>query len=233
MRVIAGAAANGVLIVARKDAGISTPADLKGKRIATPQIGNTQDVSARHYVTSVLGQSDSDNVVPVPNSQQAGLMARGKIDAAWVPEPWGEILIERDNAVLVAEEKDFWPNKQFSLTVVVTTPQFLAAHPDAIAKVLAVHHQWTTRLQNNPQNYAGQLGDALSALSGGKKMSSKVLADSLSRTQFTDDPLPDTFATMGEWAADLNIVRGAPDLTGLFETGIMRQIAGAAPATAP
>jgi NitT/TauT family transport system substrate-binding protein len=161
------------------------------------------------------------------------MMARGLIDAAWVPEPWGEILIEQDNAVLVAEEKDLWPNKEFTLTVVVTTPQFLAAHPDAIAKVLTVHHQWTQRLQSNPQNYAQQLGDALSALSGGKKISTKVLADSLKHTEFTDDPLPETFSTMAQWTADLKLIPAAPDLTGLFETGIMKQIAGASPATTP
>ncbi|MGA3065573.1 MAG: ABC transporter substrate-binding protein [Tepidisphaeraceae bacterium] len=233
IRVIAGSAANGVIIVARKDAGIVTMADLKGKRIATPQLGNTQDVSARHYVTAVLGQADANNVVPVPNSQQAGLMAVGKIDAAWTPEPWGERLIDQAGAVLIAEEKDLWPDKQFTLTVVVTTPEFLAAHPDVIQKVLTVHHSWTQRLQTNPQAYAGQLGDALSALSDGKKLSAKVLADSLKRTQFTDDPLPGTFSTMGQWSADLQFVKAPPDLTGLFETGIIRQITGASPATSP
>jgi NitT/TauT family transport system substrate-binding protein len=233
VRVIAGAAANGVIIVARKDAGIATMADLKGKRIATPQLGNTQDVAARHYVTAVLGQPNADNVLPVPNSQQAGLMAAGKIDAAWAPEPWGERLIDQTGAVLIAEEKDLWPQKQFTLTVVITSPQFLAAHPDVIQKLLVVHHQWTQRLQANPQAYAGQLGDALAALSGGKKLSNKVLADSLAKTQFTDDPLPETFSTMGQWSADLNFIKAPPDLTGRFETGIIRQIVGASPATVP
>jgi NitT/TauT family transport system substrate-binding protein len=233
LRVIAGAAANGVVIVVRPDAGISTLADLKGKRIATPQLGNTQDLSARHYVTSVLGQDNADNVLPIPNSQQSGLMAGGKIDAAWVPEPWGEILIQQDNAVLIAEEKDLWPNKQFTLTVVVTTPQFLADHPDAVAKVLGVHHQWTQRLQSDPAKYAQQLGDALSALSAGKKISPQILTDSLNHTQFTDDPLPDTFATMAQWSVDLKFIHAPPDLTTLFETGIIKQIAGASPATTP
>jgi len=72
IRVIAGAAANGVVIVASKDSGIHTLADLKGKRIATPQLGNTQDVSARHYVTEILGQPDAENVKEVRNSQQSG-----------------------------------------------------------------------------------------------------------------------------------------------------------------
>ena len=83
--VISGAAANGVVIVARPDSGIKTLADLKGKIIATPQLGNTQDISAKHYVTVVLGQADAGNVRGIPNSEQVGLMIRGQIDAAWAP----------------------------------------------------------------------------------------------------------------------------------------------------
>lgn len=227
VRVIAGAAANGVVIVASKDSGIATMADLKGKRIATPQLGNTQDVAARHYVTAVLGQSDADNVLPIPNAQQEGMMARGNIDAAWVPEPWGARLINDTGAILVGEEKDLWPDQEFSLTVVVTSPQFLADHADILQKFLAVHHQWTQRLAQNPTAYTGQLNDALAALSG-KKLPDAVLAAALARTKFTDDALPSTFATMGQWSADLKFIKGAPDLTGLFETGIIQHLSGPA-----
>src|SRR4051812_5340402 len=118
IRVISGAAANGVLIVARKDSGISTLADLKGKKLATPQHGNTQDIAARHYLLSELKQTNADNVIPIANSEQAAMMARGDIDAAWAPEPWGSRLIAEQSATLVAEEKDLWPGKEFVLTVV-------------------------------------------------------------------------------------------------------------------
>src|SRR6202042_3691275 len=100
-------------------------ADLKGKRIATPQYGNTQDVAARHYVVSDLKESDATDVLAIANAEQSGLMSRKQIDAAWVPEPWGSRLIAETGATLVGEEKDLWPGKQFSLTVVVTTPEFL------------------------------------------------------------------------------------------------------------
>jgi NitT/TauT family transport system substrate-binding protein len=232
IRVIAGAAANGVVIVASKDSGIHTLADLKGKRIATPQLGNTQDVSARHYVTEILGQPDAENVKEVRNSQQSGMMARGFIDAAWVPEPWGARLINETGAVLVAEEKDLWPNHIFSLTVVVTTPQFLSAHPEIVEKILAVHHHWTQRLEADPMKYADQLNDALVAL-GGKKLPSAVMRGALGRTVFTDDSLPETFRTMEEWSHNLKFIDSAPDLNGLFETGIISQLMNAPAATQP
>jgi NitT/TauT family transport system substrate-binding protein len=232
VRVIAGAAANGVVIVASKDSGIHTLADLKGKRIATPQLGNTQDVSARHYVTEVLGQPDSDNVKEVRNSQQSGMMARGFIDAAWVPEPWGARLINEAGAVLIGEEKDLWPDHRFSLTVIVTTPKFLAEHPDVIEKILEVHHHWTQRLTADPLQYADQLNDALVAL-GGKKIPAAVMRDALGRTEFTDDPLPQTFATMEQWSHDLKFIDSAPDLTRLFETDIITKLASAGAASQP
>jgi NitT/TauT family transport system substrate-binding protein len=229
IRVISGSAANGVVIVASKNSGIQSMSQLKDKLIATPQLGNTQDVSARHYVTAVLGQPDADNVKGIPNSQQSGLMARDAIDAAWEPEPWGSRLIDQTGAVLVGEEKDLWPNHEFSLTVVVTTPDFLANHSDVLEKILTVHRTWTARLKQNPTDYAGQLNDALVAL-GGKKLPENVMQDALKRTEFTDDPLPDTFATMEQWSYDLKFIKSAPPLTGLFATDIIHKL-DAAPAT--
>jgi NitT/TauT family transport system substrate-binding protein len=104
IRVIAGAAANGVVIVARKDAGINSLADLRGKRVATPQLGNTQDIAAKYYLSHELGQKDLNNVLPVPNAEQAAMMAGGQIDAAWAPEPWGSFLVAQTGAKVVAQE---------------------------------------------------------------------------------------------------------------------------------
>ena len=215
IRVISGAAANGVLIVARKDAGISSVRDLAGKRIATPQHGNTQDISARHYLQHELGQKDSNNVIAVANAEQAGMMARGDIDAAWTPEPWGSRLIAENGARLVAEEKDLWPTKRFALTVVVTTPEFLARHPDVVKKILDVHGKWTALLQQDASTHVDALEQALLALSG-KKLPAGVVRDSIGHVEFTLDPLPETFATMAQWSHDLGFSREAVKLDGLF-----------------
>lgn len=231
VRVLAGAAADGVGIVARKDSGITSMKDLAGKRIATPQLGNTQDVSARHYVTAVLGESDANNVLPIPNSQQAGMMLRGKIDAAWTPEPWASRLIADTGAVLIGQEKNLWPDHKFSLTVVVTTPKFLAQHPDVVEKILAVHHQWTTRLAEDPNACADQLNNALADLTG-MKLPDPVIRGALDHTVFTDDAMPQTFITMAQWSADLKFIPTVPDLTGLFQTDIIHRLSAGASASA-
>jgi NitT/TauT family transport system substrate-binding protein len=223
IRVVAGAASNGVVVVVRKDSGITELAHLAGRRVATPQLGNTQDISARHYLSKVLGQPNLNNVTPIDNSQQAALFARGEIDAAWVPEPWGQVLVSQTGARILAEEKDLWPSKEFVLTVVVTTPEFLAKHPDVVERVLAAHRTWTKRLAAEPGKYAPQLVDALFAVTG-KKLDVSIIQPALGRVTFTDDPHEETLRTFASWAHDLGFERDAVDLTGLVDAKALRKL---------
>jgi NitT/TauT family transport system substrate-binding protein len=223
IRVIGGAADNGVLIVARKDAGILTLSDLKGKKIATPQHGNTQDIAARHYLTAVLGQTDTTNVLPISNTDQFGMMQRNQIDAAWVPEPWGSLLMAQAGATLIGEEKDLWPDKDFSLTVIVTTPEFLHDHPDVLQKLLAVNHDWTQRLNSNPADCAPQLEAGLTQLTG-KKLPPGLIASAISHVKFAEDPSPATFVSNAQWALDLGFAKEKPDLTGLIDLSILQKV---------
>jgi NitT/TauT family transport system substrate-binding protein len=223
IRVIAGGADNGVLIVARDGSGIHTLQDLKGRKIATPQHGNTQDLAARHYLKDVLHQSDLSNVLPISNAEQSGMMGRGQIDAAWAPEPWGSFLVAQNGAHVIGEEKDLWPNKEFTLTVVVTTPEFLAAHPETVEKLLQVHRAWTKRLQDHPEQCVPQLDAALFALTG-KKFARGVLPSGMARVKFSDEPLRETFQSLADWSAELGFVNGKIDLTGLIDTTILHKL---------
>jgi NitT/TauT family transport system substrate-binding protein len=222
IRVIAAAADNGVLIVAREGSGIKTLADLKDKKLATPQHGNTQDLSARHFLKEVAG-SDLQNVLPISNAEQSGMMSRGQIDASWAPEPWGSFLVAQDGATVIGEEKDLWPNKEFTLTVVVTTPEFLNSHPDTIESLLRVHRAWTKRLQTEPEKYIPQIDAALFALTN-KKLPVGVLPAALKRVKFSDDPLQETFNSYGQWSFELGFSPQKPDLTGLIDTSILAKL---------
>lgn len=222
IRVIAGAASNGVIIVARKESAIHTMADLAGKKVATPQLGNTQDISARHFFQATLGDADARGVTPIDNAQQSQMLSRGDVDAAWVPEPWGQRLIAETGARIVAEEKELWPTKDFSLTLIVTTPEFLAKRPDAVAKVLAVSRAWTEKLTREPEAQVAPLVDALAKLTG-KRLSPQILGPALSRVRFTDEPSEATLQTFSTWTQELGFGRGG-DLGKLVDTKVLRSL---------
>lgn len=234
IKVIAGAAGCGVVIVARPGSGIHALADLKGKRIATPQLGNTQDVSARHYLIHVLGQENADNVVPVPNAEQASMMDRGQIDAAWAVEPWGARLIAEAKGEVIAEEKDLWPEKNFTLTLVVASPDFLRDHPDVVERLLKVHAQWTDRLAEAPASHVPALTAALEKLTS-KKLSQQIVSAAIARVKFTTEPLADSMKTFAQWAYDLKQARTVADVSTLVDTTLLHKISPstAAPAAAP
>jgi NitT/TauT family transport system substrate-binding protein len=224
VRVVAGAAANGALIVARKDAGISSLADLKDKKIATPQMGNTQDISARHYVMAVLKQADTKNIVPVANAEQAAMMARKDIDAAWTPEPWGSRLVAEADGVVIAHEKDIkemWPDGELALTVVITTPEFLRDHPDVLGKVLKAHVALTQRLQKEPDKCLPDLESALLKLTG-KKLPAGVLPAAIKNVKFTTDPLEETLKAMAKWTYELNFSKDLVDTQGLVDLSVLK-----------
>jgi NitT/TauT family transport system substrate-binding protein len=231
IRVIAGAASNGVVIVAAPGSGITKLADLKGKKIATPQLGNTQDVSAKHYLTNVLGQTDTSNVAAIPNAEQVAMMARGQIDAAWAVEPWGARLVAEGGGTIIAEEKDLWPNGEFVLTLVVVSPQFLAEHPDVVEKMLVVHRQWTKRLQDDSAAQVKPMAEALQRLTG-KPMAESIIGDAFKRVKFTDEPLAETLETFAKWAHELKLSRQAPKVEGLINTTILRALQKKDPQTA-
>jgi NitT/TauT family transport system substrate-binding protein len=185
--------------------------------LATPQHGNTQDISARHYLTAELGQSTADTIVPINNAEQLGLMARGEIDAAWAPEPWGARLEVEAGAQLIAEEKDLWPNGEFMLTLVIVRPEFLRDHPDIVTSFLQAHVQLTHRLASSPQQAQAELLDAMFDLTG-QRLNPLVIEKAIRRVKFTDEISLETFQQYSEWAFALGFSRAKPDLDRLIDT---------------
>ena len=232
VKIVAGSAANGVVVVARKDAGIAKLEDLTGKRIASPQFGNTQDVSARHYITTVLKQKLKENggetdVLPIKNAEQLTLFRTGQIDAAWAPEPWGARLIHEAEGVLIAEEKDLWPEKQFTNTLLLVSSKFLKEHPQTVEKLVRSHVEITRWLNANTAEGKTIVNAKLKELTG-KAIADKVLDDTFARTVYTTDPLPKTIATFVDWSRDLGFTKEKQEIDGIFDLTILKKVEGAA-----
>ena len=142
IRIIAGAASGGAELVVRD--GINAAADLKGKTLASPQLGNTQDVALRTWLTSkglknsVTGGGDV-TIKPTKNADVLNLFKSGKLDGGWLPEPYASRLVLEGSGHVLVDERDLWPGGKFGTTNLVVRTGFLKQHPDAVAALLRGH----------------------------------------------------------------------------------------------
>ncbi len=208
--VIAGAVENGTLIVGSVKRGITRLDQLKGATIATPQLGNTQDISAKHYVTSVLGstlgEGDGDtHVIPMANPDIEILFEKNQLDAAWVPEPWASRMVDKGLVAVVAEEKDLWPGKRFTLTNVIARRKFVEEHPDLVTKFLRAHLAVTEQLIKDRQSFAAVINSETKRITG-KELPPAVIEASLKHIEFNVEPSVDSFQSFFTKGKELGLL---------------------------
>src|SRR6266571_1553891 len=156
LRIIAGASSGGALFIVRPGANIKTAADLAGKKIATPQLGGTQDVSLRYYLQQ-HGLKPADKggnvqIVPTDSANILTLFKEGSIDGAWVAEPWGTRLLVEGKGQLFLDERSLWPDGKFVTTNVVVRKEFMDQHPDLVSKFLQAHVDTIQYIKSNPSS---------------------------------------------------------------------------------
>ena len=130
IRIVSGATSGGAYLVVKPE--ITSAAQLKGKKLATPQLGNTQDVALRAWLKEQGLSSDAQgggdvSILPQPNAQTLDTFRSGDIDGAWVPEPWATRLVQEGGGTVLVDERDLWPDGQYVTTHLVVTPTFLEA----------------------------------------------------------------------------------------------------------
>lgn len=197
-RIIAGAATGGAALVVAE--GIDSPADLAGTTLATPQLGNTQDVALRvwladqGYETDTSGGGDV-SVTPTENAQTLTLFQQGSIDGAWLPEPWVSRLVLEAGAEVLQDEAELWPDGEFPTTVLLVRAEFLEQHPDVVTDLLEGHVAAVDWIAANPEVAPGVINAALEAESG-KPLADDVITRALEHVAFSVDPHADTFETL-------------------------------------
>jgi NitT/TauT family transport system substrate-binding protein len=228
LRVIAGATSGGAALVVRPAAGIEKPEDFRGKKIATPQIGNTQDVALRAWLQAhnlkTREKGGDVLVIPIANPDQLTLFLKGEIDAAWAPEPWASRLILEANARLFVDERDLWPNRQFVTAHLIVRTAFLREHPDVVKNWLRTHVELTEWINAKPAE-ARQIVNQQIHKDTGKALSPQVLDQSFSRLQATYDPIRTSLLTSAQQAFDAGFLgRERPDLSGLYDLSLLNEI---------
>jgi len=157
IRIISGSASGGAVFVVRNDTGIQSAGDLGGKKFASPQLGNTQDVALRKYLIQsgyeTVENGGNVTVVPVKPSDILTLMLKKEIDGAWVPEPWGARLVKEANGKILVDERDLWPpDGKFVTTNIIARSDYLKNNPETIRKLINAHIDETIWINDTLQN---------------------------------------------------------------------------------
>ena len=232
--IIAGAASGGAQLVVKP--GIKTAADLKGKTLASPQLGGTQDVALRAwlgkqgYKTNTDGSGDVA-INPTENAQTLKLFQNGKLDGAWLPEPWASRLVLQAGAKVLVDEKDLWDGSQtgkpgeFPTTILIVNKKFAAEHPQTVEGLLKGHVAAVKWLNDTPAaEKATQVNAALKEAAG-KALPQDVIDRSLQNITFTVDPLAGAFPKLLQDGVDAGTTKQA-DINGIFDLTVLNGVAG-------
>ncbi len=228
LRVVAGAASGGAALVVRNDSGINKPEDFHGKRVASPQLGNTQDVALRAWLLAhgmkSLDKGGDVQVMPMANPDQLTLFLKKQLDAAWAPEPWATRLIHEGNGRLFLDERDLWPNHQFVITNLIVSTKFLNEHPDLVKNWIRANVDLTVWINGHLPEAKKILNQQIQTETG-KALPADVLDEAFTRIEVTYDPLRNTLLSSAKSAYDAGFLgKQMPDLSRLYDLTLLNQV---------
>jgi len=225
VRIISGATSGGALLVVKTD--INSATDLKGKKVATPQLGGTQDVALRWWLkdnglkTDTQGGGDV-SIVPQENSQTLEGFKSGAIAGAWVPEPWATRLIQEGGGKVLVDEASLWPDGKFVTTQLIVRTEFLNKHPDAVRRLIEGQVAANAFVNANPAETKKIVNDAITKYTG-KGIASAVIDAAWKNLVFTNDPVALSLTTSAEHAEAVGLLDPV-SLDGIYDLSILNAV---------
>ena len=225
LTVVSGAATGGTSLVV--DPSIRSAADLRGKKVSTPQLGNTQDIALRYWLkqhglkTDLQGGGDV-SILPQDNSQIVDAFKQKQIAGAWVPEPYATRLVQAGGTVLV-DERDLWPGKKFAITVLAVRTDFLRAHPQTVTALLAGSLDATDLIARDPVTAQKDVADVIAKVSG-KPLKPSVISAAWKQLSFTPDPVSSSLLTGAQHAYRVGVLTKQPKLDGLVDLTLLNRL---------
>jgi NitT/TauT family transport system substrate-binding protein len=225
IRIVSGTASGGAFLVVKPE--ITDAAGLEGKKLATPQLGNTQDVALRAWLkeegfeTDTAGGGDV-SIIPQENSQSLDTFKAGDIDGAWVPEPWATRLVDEGGGKVLVDERDLWRDGRFVTTHLIVKADFLGDHPDTVKKLIE-------GLADSIDYINGDQADAAAAVStgiekgSGKPIDPQLVTASFESITFTLDPIASSLKTSAQNAEDLGLLEPV-DLEGIYDLKLVNEV---------
>jgi NitT/TauT family transport system substrate-binding protein len=220
LKIVAGATMGGAELVVR--AGIDKPAQLRGKTLATPQLGNTQDVALRYWLSQHGMKTTPDGggdvaVRPQDNATTLDQFRAGRIDGAWLPEPWASRLVIEARATVLVDENDLWPGGHFASTDLVVSTKFLREHPDTVRRLIAGELATDDWISRNAVQAAKTVNTELRRLTGAA-LTEPEISRAWDEQQVTEDPLASTVGVQADHAVSVGLM-SATDLRGIVDVG--------------
>jgi NitT/TauT family transport system substrate-binding protein len=230
VRIISGATSGGAFLVVNPS--IAKPADLKGKKVATPQLGNTQDVALRSWLKANKLSSDTQgggdvSVVPQDNAQALEAFKAGSIAGAWVPEPWATRMVQEGKGKVLVDEKTLWPGGQFVTTQLMVRTAFLKDHPDIVQHLLEGQVAATDFINANPAEAKTLANQAIQKVAG-KALPQAVLDAAWPNMTFTNDPIASSLRTGADNAKAVGLLDAATKLDGIYDLTLLNKVLKAA-----
>jgi NitT/TauT family transport system substrate-binding protein len=230
IKVVSGAASGGAELVVKP--GITRASQLNGQKLATPSLGNTQDVSLRYWLrtqgltTTPTGGGDVPITPITPNSDAVLAFKSGSIAGGWEPAPYDAQMVADGGHVLV-NEASLWPSGQFVTTNLVVTQSFLAAHPSAVSGLLEAQID-ANKFISSDKSAAETAANAELAAVSGKSLKPSALAASFAQIRFTNDPIASSLIADAQHAVSLGLLQPVKNLSGIYDLGPLNKLLAAA-----
>ncbi len=225
LRIVSGTTSGGASLVVAPE--VTSVEDLAGKTLASPSLGNTQDVALRAwladqgYETDLEGGGDV-SIVPQENSQTLDLFQSGEIDGAWVPEPWATRLVLEGGGSVLVDERDLWPEGEFVTTHLVVATEFLEQNPDVVQGVLEGLVAAVDSANDDPAAAQATVNAGIEAITG-SPLTPETMEGAWQNLTFTVDPVADS---LRESAVDAEAVGllDPVDLAGIYDLTLLNQV---------
>lgn len=225
IRIISGATSGGAFLVVKKS--INSAADLKGKSIAAPQLGNTQDVALRNWLkskglkTTTSGGGDV-KIIDQANATSLDTFKQGLIDGAWVPEPWASRLVAEGGAKVLVDERSLWPGGKYVTTQLVVRTAFLQQHPDAVENLLKGQVEANDFMNNNAAEAKQIVGGGIAKITG-KALKPAVLDQAWANLTFTNDPIASSLRQSAQAAVALGFINTS-NLANIYDLSLLNKV---------
>jgi NitT/TauT family transport system substrate-binding protein len=225
IRIVSGATSGGAFLVVKPD--IKNAKDLEGKKIASPQLGNTQDVALRTWLkkkglkTDTAGGGDV-SVVPQENAQTLDLFRQGEIDGAWVPEPWATRLKDEGGGKVLVDERTLWPNGRYVTTHVIVRKEFLDDNPDVVKRLLEGHVAANALIRDDTPRAEQLVAQGIDKATG-KPIPPELVTASFKNLVFTNDPIALSLRKSAKDAEAVGLLKPV-DLKGIYNLKLLNQV---------